>query len=565
MTGLFGGIRKLKIERRTNGVFRGKPTEVLVRSLKVLEQVMDETINEEKIITALQDLYDVTEKEPRKTRVDSVHKFGAKLVPLLLRLLVTLCQPKSHQHNLALALLINLSTEVENQRFIALECGAVKKLSQLLCEDPSCHLVAICLVNLSFSSVAVRRDWVALNKDIQWMQAVTFCIRVGSMTREEYHFVQPFLEESVPERRTPAEYLDILRADSRDRSFNSQSSWCQIHQTLPPLEDQLFPETVRWCLCILKNLTRPHVEVNVADMVFASGIVPILFQCVTLCHVKSRSPTPSQGDHDDYEMRNSSSTMSCSVGLNSPETWDSSSIEDAALYVLMHLAADDKNHQRLVAMDAILLLSLVTQFAESHERPCEEEMPSVPDDLRIMDFQSLKARMAMAFILGSKGHFGQPTQTLERHDVMVEKESLLTLTRAEALQLLELLANTLHLRDKFGPGGYSAYTVSPKLVLKVIRCFLAEYKNQVLFIEITGTRLNALLLKAMALHVFGGRPIIDAEAAEDAALSLYLQSNHGFKVSVFTRNGMRSRRFSILFLTHPVRLSSPLSWQPYME
>eukprot|EP00977_Amphora_coffeiformis_P002871 scaffold538_cov166-Amphora_coffeaeformis.AAC.13 len=527
MAGLF---RKLKIERKADGSPRGKPAEILVRSLKVLENVTDETVDDEKTILALQDLYHVTEKEPRRARVELVHHCEAKLVPLLLNLVSVVCQTKSHTHSLILVLLNNLSTEAENQRFVALDCGAVKLLCQMLCEDPSCHLIAVCLVNLSFSNVAIRRDWVGLNKDIHWMQALTFCIRVGSMTREEYHLVQPFLEEAAPHRRSPSEYLGILQAGQRTRSTSSQSACFQIHQTLPAPEDRLFPETVRWCLCILKNLSRPHVEVNISDLVFASGIVPFLFQCVTLCHVKSRSPTPpSQEDFDDYEMTNSTSGMSCSVGLNSPETWDSSSIEDAALYVLMNLAADDKNHQKLVDMDAILLLSLVTQFTESHERDGEDGTLHVPDYLRVMDFQSLKARISMAFILGSTGHFGQSARTLERLDETEEKEGLLTLTKTDALQLLELLANTLHSREKIGPGGYSAFAMSPKLVLKAIRCFLVEYKNQILFSELTGTRLNALLLKAMALHVFNGKPAIDAEAAEEAVISLYLQSNHGFK------------------------------------
>ena len=120
-----------------------------------------------------------------------------------------------------------------------------------------------------------------------------------------------------------------------------------------------------------------------------------------------------------------------------------------------------------------------------------------------MDFQSLKARMALAYILGSRGHFGQPAQTLQRLDMEEEKEALLTLTKKDAVQLLELLANTLHSREKPGAGGYSAFAMSPKIILHAIRCLLVEYKNQILFSENTGTRLNALLLKAMTLHVFG--------------------------------------------------------------
>lgn len=400
-------------------------------------------------------------------------------------------------------------------------------MSNLLCEEPSCHLLAICLVNLSFSCVTLRRDWVALNKELHWMEALTFAIRIGSMTRDEYHLVQPFLEQSSSHRLTPAEHLSILRADERVRSGNGSSCF-QIHETLPPTGDQLFPETVRWCLCILKNLSRPHPEITISDVVFESGIVPFLFQCITLCHVKSRSPTITGSHKDTYDVVPSPSNTSSSVALNSPENWDSTSAEDAALYVVMNLAAQQENHQKLVDLDALLLLSLVTQYAESHPRD-DECGDFTPDHLRVMDFQSLKARMAMSFILGSRGHFGQPAQTLMGLDTAEEKEAVLTLTKANAIHLLELLANSLHSRGKSGPGGYSAFVMSPHLVIKAIRCLLVEYKNQALFSEFTGTRLNSLLLKTMAMHVFGGK--VDIETAEDAAVSLYLQSNYGFKVS----------------------------------
>lgn len=524
MAGLFG-MRKFKIEKK--GVPKGKPSTVLGRSLKVLADVTRDTVNDESSIQALKDLYHVTEQESRKARFELVYQAEAQLVPLLLHFVWnSVCQPKSHAHSLTLVLLNNLSTEAENQRFIGLDCGGIRILSQLLCEEPSCHLLAICLVNLSFSSVALRRDWVAMNKDLRWMEALTFAIRVGSMTRDEYHLVQPFLEETSPHRRSPAEHLAILRADDRNRS-RSEWSCFQVHETLPPSGDQLFPETVRWCLCVLKNLSRPHPEIMISKMIFQSGIVPFLFQCITICHVKSRTPTPPHiSTEDAYDVVSTPSSMS-SVALNSPENWDATSVEDASMYVLMNLAAHQENHQALVDMDAILLLSLVTQYAESHPRDGEDQ-EFVPDYLRVMDFQSLKARMALSFLLGSRGHFGQPAQTLQRLDATEEKEAILTLTETNAIQLLELLANALHSRGKTGAGGYSAFVMSPKLVVKAIRCLLVEYKNQVLFSEATGTRLNALLLKALAMHVFGGK--IDLVTAEDAAVSLYLQSNYGFKV-----------------------------------
>ena len=44
-----------------------------------------------------------------------------------------------------------------------------------------------------------------------------------------------------------------------------------------------------------------------------------------------------------------------------------------------------------------------------------------------------------------------------------------------------------------------------------------------------GPRLNTLLMKALAEHSMKNSTLVDAEAAEYAAFSLYLQSNYGFK------------------------------------
>jgi hypothetical protein len=535
MNELLFGKRKLRIEKKSRIIPKGKPTIVLAKALKVLTAATPATVEKDECLQALKDIYHVTEHESRQARIELVYQANAKLVPLLLDFVGTICLPKSHAHSLSLVLLNNLSTESENKRFIAVDCGAVKMLSLLLCEEPSCHLLAICLVNLSFSEVALRREWIALNADLQWMEALTYAIRVGSMTRDEYHLVQPFLEETAMHRRKPTDYLAILQAERQSR--NGNASLQQIHETLPSRGDQLFPETVRWCLSILKNISRPHAEIEISDLVFQSGIVPFLLQCITLCHVKSRTPlAPASAplDGDDFAMtesRSSSMSTAC-VSLNSPDMWDASSSQDAALYVLLNLAADAKNHQRLIDMDALLLLSLITQFAESHERDEYFDAGAPSDRLRVLDLQSLKARMAMAFLLGSRGHFGQPSQKLELLETHEDDDdALLTLYEADVVLLLELLANTLHSRDKPGAGGYSAFAMSPKLVLRAVRCMLVDYKNQMLFSESTGSRLNALLLKAMALHVFGGRPLIDTEAAEDAAVSLYLQSNLGFKVS----------------------------------
>ncbi len=110
------------------------------------------------------------------------------------------------------------------------------------------------------------------------------------------------------------------------------------------------------------------------------------------------------------------------------------------------------------------------------------------------------------------------------------EESVLLLTETEVTLLVELLANTINNRGKEGPGGYSAATFSLKYVLFAIRCLLTNYLNQLRFMNTADVKLNALLMKALALHSLMRAPTVDAEAAEFASFSLYLQSNHGFQV-----------------------------------
>ena len=113
---------------------------------------------------------------------------------------------------------------------------------------------------------------------------------------------------------------------------------------------------------------------------------------------------------------------------------------------------------------------------------------------------------------------------------MNHNDSVLLLSEDEAILLLELLADTLHNRGKDGPGGYSAATFNVKWVVFAIRCLLTHSTNQARLIHSTGIRLHALLMKVLAEHSVKQNPAVDAEAAEYAAFSLYIQSTYGFQV-----------------------------------
>ncbi len=159
----------------------------------------------------------------------------------------------------------------------------------------------------------------------------------------------------------------------------------------------------------------------------------------------------------------------------------------------------------------------------------------------------LEQRMALSYLIGSEGHFGQPRSTdafsslsddSDTETYYSKYHSANLLCEYEAHSIIELLSHSLANRAKEGSGGgYSAATFTVKGVLYSIRCLMINPKNKVVFATIDGARLNVLLLKALGRYSLvtdrtedGVGAIMDAEAAEHAVFSLYLMSNYGFQV-----------------------------------
>lgn len=117
------------------------------------------------------------------------------------------------------------------------------------------------------------------------------------------------------------------------------------------------------------------------------------------------------------------------------------------------------------------------------------------------------------------------------------------MAESEVVALLGLLADSLQQRSKAGAGGYSAATFNVKWVLYAIRCLVTNILNQIQFTNVAGVRLNVLLMKVLALHALRNSTVIDAEAAEYAAFTLYLLSNRGFKVC---------SQLCMIFVFHPL-------------
>ena len=136
--------------------------------------------------------------------------------------------------------------------------------------------------------------------------------------------------------------------------------------------------------------------------------------------------------------------------------------------------------------------------------------------------------MALAYLIGSEGHYGMPRRRASSNDYNHFDDSAIIATENEVEALLDLLANSLEQRAKAGPGGYSAATFNVKWVPYAIRCLVTHILNQIQFVNVAGVRLNVLLMKVLALHALQYSAAIDADAAECASFTLYLLSNRGF-------------------------------------
>jgi len=211
------------------------------------------------------------------------------------------------------------------------------------------------------------------------------------------------------------------------------------------------------------------------------------------------------------------------VDHNDPYTWDSNSIQDAALYILMNLALTPLTRTHLRNDNVARRISVIARYSCSPTTPSSKK-----DEEKQKDLQCLKARMTLAYLFGSEGYFGQSVRSQSASPLKMDRHDDLLIKGSEAPLLVELLSNSIHGRGKSGAGGYNASTFNAKKALYAIRCLLTNPLNVKTFFVTCGVKLNILLLKALALHSIQEVLNVDLEAAEDACFSLYLLSKFGF-------------------------------------
>ena len=225
---------------------------------------------------ALRMLFSLSESAETENRTKMVR--DAELVPELLDFLKR-CERGSSEQYLALLVLNNISIPSENKRIIALECGGAQILCRLLCLDPSCHLMAIILVNLTFCDAELRKELVT-RPNIELIESLSFALRVASFTQEEFDIRQPLSVPTDNEQYTPRYLLASVMKEERALDYSNTTRY--NHEVLIDPSQILFPETARWCLSALKNLSRPVKDSAAADLLANSGIVHLIMRFISI-------------------------------------------------------------------------------------------------------------------------------------------------------------------------------------------------------------------------------------------------------------------------------------------
>eukprot|EP00526_Cylindrotheca_closterium_P004682 CAMPEP_0113628566 /NCGR_PEP_ID=MMETSP0017_2-20120614/14803_1 /TAXON_ID=2856 /ORGANISM="Cylindrotheca closterium" /LENGTH=787 /DNA_ID=CAMNT_0000538879 /DNA_START=103 /DNA_END=2462 /DNA_ORIENTATION=- /assembly_acc=CAM_ASM_000147 len=464
---------------------------------------------------ALKMLFALSEQPESHNRIEMARYDNGRIVTALLNILCSSSPQKSNEKYMALLVLNNISIPAENKQAVAITHDAVRVLSKLLCDDPSCHLIAIILVNLSFAEPEVLEELVSLDADTGLVEALSFVLHISSWSTEEFESHRVALEEGINNEMTPQARLDILIAKEDQRTYDTDTQFTS--------EQEKYPETTRWCLSALKNLSRvvensSTVQALVHPMMLNDILKYITIPDMLLPHSESHG--------SDSSAETPVSREPTDEIINVPYLWDANSKQDAALYILVNICAC--SHSRVVLKDSEAIDVLLQIIYHANVFRSKKDLST--QERNQQDLQCLKSKMAIGFLLGSDGSFGHKKMKSTSSTVAANPpESPLVMTELDAELLVELLARSLHLRGKEGTAGYSATTMSTGNILFGLRCLMTHTSNQKLLIQVAGRILNSLLMKAIAIHTSRPGAMVDAKAAEYACFSLYLLSNYGFK------------------------------------
>jgi hypothetical protein len=216
------------------------------------------------------------------TRIAMVQSYNKALVPALLSFLQR-CERGSSEQYLCLLVLNNISIPMANKTLIAVAC--VTLLSELLVYDPSCHLITIILVNLSFCDATLRSELCDARNRYELVEAISFALRVSTLSESEYEERIDVIESENNNNLSSigSQLAALMTLDRQLRRKNNRTA-ATINSNL----DMIYPETAKWCCAALKNLTRvtttstssDNNQAAAAHILIKMGVLDVILQLV---------------------------------------------------------------------------------------------------------------------------------------------------------------------------------------------------------------------------------------------------------------------------------------------
>ena len=221
-------------------------------------------------------------------RIRMIREASGRLVPTLLQFLQQ-CDANSSEQYLALLVLNNVSIPSENKRIVAVDCKAAKVLCKMLCWYPESSLISIILVNLCFCDSALRMQLVRSSEDEEGLgeaacpyiiEAFAYTLQVSILPKDEE------IPIVVEKDKNPRELLRQLQqalgvpvTASSTFNGNSNSGGNDMNAAQLPFSANIaHPETAKWCMCGLKNLSRPSRDPVAAKMLIQAGVLHVVLR-----------------------------------------------------------------------------------------------------------------------------------------------------------------------------------------------------------------------------------------------------------------------------------------------
>ena len=241
---------------------------------------------------------------------------------------------------------------------IARKKDGLKNISEMLVDSPSCHLLAVILVNLTnIKGQAVS----SISQTIELVDSLLFALRVSSLTKAEYEARIGVIEEcnSLIDYSPSHRLIVLMAEDQRLRPFSKQA----IVQ-----EKLLFPETAKWCLSAIHNLTKTTTSNNendVGDRLIKSGCLVLILQFVTVF-----ASTGGGGRGRRLKRTHGSSTLSTILEAtpiegeyqNQPFDWSTQSSQDIALSIILMLCETPNLRDHIDTIHTIEVLSAIVDY-----------------------------------------------------------------------------------------------------------------------------------------------------------------------------------------------------------